>query len=122
MKLSTFRVREGECVSWWLGRAWSDYVTNSIVVLPIGLHWIAGAARFCWYEFRVGFRGQALLDQAYRDGERAGVARGIELAKADARAEAHARIREGRNKAYAQGWDDAIADLFKRITPTQGGH
>lgn len=70
--MSVKQVREGETCSWWYGRAWRDYATDSTVCLPIGLNWLAGMVRCWWHAIRVGYRGKSVIDaavnRAYLDG------------------------------------------------------
>ena len=54
---------DGGRLPWWGGVAWSRQNSMTFVVLPLGLHWIAGWLRRAWREFRSGYHGESWVDQ-----------------------------------------------------------
>lgn len=75
------RIRENEILPRWYGLAWTDFWKGEAVVLPIGIHWVAGVARHAWWEFRRGYRGEPSVDRdvidAYQRGYKKGHADGV---------------------------------------------
>lgn len=76
MRLTRVQLVSGKSIPWFCGVAWREWNTDTVVVLPLGLHWVAGVLRQAWFDFRLGYRGQAFLDmersRAFEDGYRRG--------------------------------------------------
>lgn len=62
--MTALRIHEGQRLPWWAGIAWWNFARQTAVIMPLGLHWLAGLAHFCWLEFKLGYVGPALLDES----------------------------------------------------------
>jgi hypothetical protein len=56
-----------DVLPWWAGVAWADVTRREYIVLPIGLHRIAGVTRSCWHRFKVRHDDTA-IDKARTEG------------------------------------------------------
>lgn len=70
------RIKENEIIPRWYGVAWRDFWLGEAVVLPIGIHWIAGVARHVWWEFRRGYRGEPSIEHDVREAYQRGYEQG----------------------------------------------
>ena len=109
MRLTEFRIAEGQRVPWWAGIAYYEVWRGEAVVLPIPFHWIAGAIRAAWFWVRL--ESPWKLNQRELDVYVSGRDAGADLAnKLLARAEAeNERLRDKASTAYSRaykaGWE-----------------